>query len=192
MQEKAPENFCPDSRQAWRSWLKQHHAVKTAVWLIYYKKDSGKPTLTYSEAVDEALCFGWIDSTKRAIDSETFIQFFCRRKPNSVWSKINKAKVERLIEEGRMMPAGLQCIETAKKNGSWAILDGVEELEIPRDLAKAFRQHKGSKAFFTGLSKSVKKMMLQWLVLAKRPETRQKRIDEIASLAAQQLKPKQF
>ena len=150
------------------------------------------PTLTWSEAVDEALCFGWIDSLRKSVDDKTFMQFFCKRKPTSVWSKINKGKVQRLIDEGLITKAGHESIETAKQNGSWIILDHVEELLIPKDLEKEFKSHRGSKVFFMGLSKSAQKAILQWLVLAKRPETRQKRIAEIAELAAQKLKPKQF
>ena len=150
------------------------------------------PTLSWSEAVDEALCFGWIDSTAKPIDAEKYRQFFCKRKPNSVWSKVNKEKVKRLTAEGRIMQAGFESIEKAKQNGSWAILDDVEELLIPTDLETAFEAQIGSKDFFLSLSKSVKKGILQWLVLAKLPETRQKRINEIAECAEQGLKPKQF
>lgn len=192
MQPKKLETFCPTSQQDWRQWLTENHSVKQSVWLIYHKKKTNKPTLSWSEAVDEALCFGWIDSTKRPIDGEKFMQFFCKRKPNSIWSKINKAKVQRLTDEGLMTQAGHESIDTAKQNGSWAILDDVEELVIPKDLEKAFKTQRGSKPYFLSLSKSVRKAMLSWLVLAKRPETRQNRINEIAELAAQKQKPKQF
>jgi len=192
MQDKDIATFCPANRQEWRQWLQQHHNTKQSIWLIYYKKKANTATITWSDAVDEALCFGWIDSTARPVDDERFMQFFTRRKANSVWSKINKGKVQRLIDEGLMMQAGYESIEVAKQNGSWSILDDVEELKIPKDLEKAFKSQPGSKAYFVGLSKSVKKGILQWLVLAKRPETRQKRIAEIAELAGQQLKPKQF
>src|SRR5690606_36234564 len=136
------------------------------------------------EAVDVALCFGWIDSKKIKIDEETSHQFFSRRKPRSTWSKINKEKVQRLIENGLMTPAGYQSIDVAKQNGSWTLLDEVEELITPKDLEKAFSKQKGSKEHFLSLSKTARKMMLQSLVLAKRPETRQKRIAEITGLAA--------
>lgn len=191
-EKKDPAVFCPANRRQWRRWLQANHRKERSVWLIYYKKKANMPTITWSEAVDEALCFGWIDSTARPVDDEKFMQFFTRRKPGSVWSKINKEKVQRLIDEGLMTPAGYESIEAAKQNGSWSILDQVEELKIPRDLEKEFRSYPGSKAYFKSLSRSVKKSILQWLVLAKRPETRQKRITEIASLAAQKLKPKQF
>ncbi|MFA6058246.1 MAG: YdeI/OmpD-associated family protein [Taibaiella sp.] len=192
MQEKEIETFCPASQEDWRQWLTENHSVKQSVWLVYHKKKSNNPSLSWSEAVDEALCFGWIDSTKRPIDEDTFMQFFCRRKPKSIWSKINKEKVQQLIADGLMMQAGYESIETAKQNGSWVIMDGVDELKIPKDLEKAFKIQPGSKQFFLSLSKSVRKGMLQWLILAKRPETRQNRINEIAELAGQKQKPKQF
>jgi len=186
------ETFCPASQQEWREWLKENHNSKQSVWLICYKKRANIPTISWSDAVDEALCFGWIDSTRKTIDDERFIQFFCKRKPNSNWSKINKAKVVRLIQDGLMQPAGYKSIETAKQNNSWTILDEVEELVIPPDLEKAFQNYKEAKEYFLSLSKSVKKIILYWIVSAKRPETRQNRINEIAELASQKLKPKQF
>ncbi|WP_449437643.1 YdeI/OmpD-associated family protein [Pedobacter steynii] len=192
MQKKEMETFCPASREEWRQWLKENHSSRQSVWLVQYKQKSAKPSIPWSDSVDEALCFGWIDSTRKTIDEESFVQFFTKRKPTSNWSKINKTKVERLIEEGLMTEAGLHSIEVAKKNGSWSILDDVEELVVPKDLQEAFQLQSGSGDYFDNLSKSVKKMILQWVALAKRPETRQKRIAEIAELAAQKLKPKQF
>ncbi len=189
---KEAEVFHPASAKEWRQWLKKNHRAKQSVWISYYKKQANLPTVTYSEAVDEALCFGWIDSTRVSVGNDQFKQFFCKRKPNSVWSKINKAKVEKLIEEKKMMPAGLESIKIAKANGSWSILDEVEELKIPADLIKAFRKHAGAKAYFNSLSRSVKKMLLQWLVLAKREETRAKRVEEIAVNAAAGARPTQF
>lgn len=186
------ERFCPTSKKDWRKWLKKNHESKAAVWVVYYKKKAGMPTISWSEAVDEALCFGWIDSTARPIDDEKYMQFFSRRKPTSVWSKINKGKVKQLIENGLMAEAGYTSIEIAKQNGSWTILDEVEELIIPKDLDIAFKSKRGSNDFFLSLSRSVRKAMLQWVLLAKQPETRQRRISEIAELAGKKLKPKQF
>lgn len=148
--------------------------------------------MAYSDAVDEALCFGWIDSKQMPIDDEKFMQFFCKRKAKSVWSKINKEKVQRLIDAGLMTTAGYKTIEIAKHNGSWTILDEVEELIVPSDLEVAFLQKKNAKNYFTGLSRSDQRNILQWLVLAKRPETRKKRIAEIVELTEQNQKPKQF
>jgi uncharacterized protein YdeI (YjbR/CyaY-like superfamily) len=192
MQRKETETFCPTSRQDWRKWLKKNHHSKQSVWLVYYKKKSNLPTISWSEAVNQALCFGWIDSTARPIDDEKYMQFFCKRKSNSVWSKVNKGKLIKLVEKGLMTQAGFDSIETAKQNGSWTILDEVEELIIPEDLGKEFKTRQGSEDYFLSLSKSVRKTALQRLVLAKRPETRQRRITEIAELASQNPKPHPF
>lgn len=186
------ETFCPASQKEWRQWLQKNQNKKQSVWLIYYKMKTGKRTLSWSDAVDEALCFGWIDSRAKPVDDEKYIQFFSKRKAGSTWSKVNKEKVQQLIDDGRMTSAGLESIEIAKQNGSWTILDEVEALVIPDDLEKAFKTKRGSRDFFMSLSKSVRKSILQWIVLAKREETRQKRVDEIAVLAGKKLKPKQF
>lgn len=186
------ELFYAANKNQWRKWLEKNYNKKDGVWLVQYKRNSGVSTISWSDAVDEALCFGWIDSIKHPIDEEKFKQFFSKRKASSTWSKVNKEKVEQLIASGKMHPAGLACIEIAQKNGMWSILDTVDALEIPVDLEKAFRKIKGSKAFFESQSKTSKKGMLQWLVLAKRPETRQQRINEITMLAGEGKKPKQF
>ena len=190
--EKEIEKFYPKSRQEWREWLQDNHDKKQSVWLIYYKKKSNIPTVIYSEAVDEALCFGWIDSKSKPIDEHKFMQFFSRRKPNSVWSRVNKEKIERLTNEGLMTEAGYEIIEIAKQNGSWTILDEAEALIIPDDLDKELQKRKNAKEYFLSLSRSDKRNILQWLVLAKRQETREKRIAEIVELADKNQKPKQF
>lgn len=189
MRKNNTDTFYPTSRTNWRNWLMKNQLLKESVWLICYKKKADKPTISWSEAVDEALCFGWIDSKRIPVDEEQFMQFFSKRKSNGTWSKVNKKKIKHLIDRGLMTKAGFEIIEKAKQNGSWTILDEVEELIIPDDLAEAFRKKKGSGYFFLSLSKSVKKAILQWIALAKRPETRQKRIVEIASKAQQNLKP---
>ncbi|TCD23434.1 hypothetical protein EZ456_17680 [Pedobacter psychrodurus] len=186
------ETFCPGSIIEWRNWLAAHHDLKSSVWLIYGKKGSGLPSITWSEAVDEALCFGWIDSIKKPIDGKTFMQFFCKRKPKSVWSKINKEKVKRLLAQELIAKAGLEAIKRAKQNGSWRTLDAAETLKIPRDLAAEFKNRKDAKIFFLSLSKSVKKSILQWIVLAKKPETRQNRILELIKSSSENVLPKQF
>lgn len=192
MSEQKIDSFCPKSKKEWRAWLQKNHAKEQSVWLIYHRKSSGVPSITWSEAVDEALCFGWIDSKAQTIDEEKYRQFFSRRKPKSVWSKINKDKVAQLIEAGLMTKAGLDSIAIAKENGSWTTLDSVEALEVPADLTKELKKHAGAKAFFDSLSKSKTKMLLYWILSAKRPETRQKRIGEIAEHTGQGLVPKQF
>ncbi|WP_218916658.1 YdeI/OmpD-associated family protein [Alkaliflexus imshenetskii] len=125
------EIFYPTSLTAWRKWLENNHLSKQAVWLVFYKKSSSKQSISWSDAVDVALCFGWIDSKKIKIDEETSHQFFSRRKPKSTWSKINKQKIQKLIDAGLMTRAGYECITTAKQNGTWTILDEAEELIIP-------------------------------------------------------------
>jgi uncharacterized protein YdeI (YjbR/CyaY-like superfamily) len=184
------EIFCPKNRMEWRQWLEKNHIIKQSVWLVYFKKNSGNFTLSWSEAVDEALCFGWIDSTAKSIDDKQYKQFFTKRKPKSVWSKINKDKIERLCKEGLISKAGFDAIEIAKENGSWTILDDVESLNIPLELQNEFECNPNAKKYFQSLSNSVKKQFLYWIVSAKRDETKQKRIDEIIHLANQNQKPK--
>ena len=186
---KDVEDYCPNDKNDWRKWLELNHNKKDAIWLIFYKKKSPNYNLSWSESVDEALCFGWIDSTKRAIDGEKYKQYFSKRKAKSNWSKVNKDKIKTLINQGLMEEEGYKSIEIAKENGSWTILDGVEALIIPTDLKEEFKNHKGAMKYFDSLSKSVKKTLLYWVISAKRKETRQKRILEIAS---KHLKPKQF
>jgi uncharacterized protein YdeI (YjbR/CyaY-like superfamily) len=179
------EIFCPTSRQEWRQWLEENHGSKQSVWLVYYKKKTQMPTISWSEAVDEALCFGWIDSTAKPIDEHTYRQFFTKRKPKSVWSKVNKDKIEQLIKNGLMAEAGHKIIEIAKQNGSWATLDDVEALIIPEDLEIALHNNSGLKEIFLNLSRSVIKSHLYRLALAKQPETRQKRISETIETLSQ-------
>lgn len=172
--------------------MKNNHKKEEAVWLIFFKKGSKTPNLDWSEAVDEALCFGWIDSVKRSIDDDRYKQYFSKRKRNSIWSKINKEKIDQLMAKGLMTEAGLKTIEIAKQNGSWTILDSVEALEIPEDLDNALAINETAKEHFLRFSKSTQKSLLYWVVSAKRPETRQKRIAEIVENASNNLKPKQF
>jgi uncharacterized protein YdeI (YjbR/CyaY-like superfamily) len=189
---KEAEVICPKNKNEWREWLELNHKKKDAVWVIFYKKHAPNFNLSWSESVDESLCFGWIDSTKKKIDNERFKQYFSKRKPKSNWSKVNKDKIKNLIDQGLMEEAGYKSIEVAKENGSWTILDSVENLEIPKDLMLQFLNHKGALEYFESLSKSNKKSLLYWVVSAKKKETRQKRILEIVENASVQMKPKQF
>lgn len=173
------EVFYPTSLADWRDWLEQNHLAANAVWVVFYSKKSTIETITWSEAVDAALCFGWIDSKKVKIDEHCSHQFFSKRKAKSTWSKINKEKIDKLIAAQLMTKAGYESIAIAKQNGSWTLLDEVEALIIPEDLETAFAQNEGVKAAFLSLSKSAKKLMLSNLLFAKRPETRNKRIAEI-------------
>ena len=186
------EDYCPKDKKDWRKWLELNHDKKEAVWLIFNKKKSPDYNLSWSESVDEALCFGWIDSTKRTINDIQYKQYFSKRKEKSNWSKINKDKVTALIDQGLMKEEGYKSIEIAKENGSWTILDQVEALIVPEDLKKEFARYEGSKDYFESLSQSTRKILLHWVVSAKREETRQKRVLEIVKNASNNLKPKQF
>jgi uncharacterized protein YdeI (YjbR/CyaY-like superfamily) len=189
---KNAEEYYPKNKKDWREWLKLNHKDKDAVWVIFYKVKSPKHNLNWSDSVDEALCFGWIDSTKRALDDERFIQYFSKRKAKSNWSKINKDKVKVLIEQNLMAEAGYESIAIAKENGSWTLLDNVEALIVPEDLDTAFTKNANALAFYESLSNSNKKMILYWLFSAKRTATREKRITEIIESANKGLKPKHF
>ena len=185
-------SYYPKNKEDWRNWLEKNHLSEDAIWLIFNKKNSPNYNLSWSDAVDEALCFGWIDSTKKSIDKERYRQYFCKRKPKSHWSKVNKEKINVLIEQGLMREAGFKSIEIAKENGFWTFLDAVEALIIPEDLKLELANYEGAMEYFNSLSKSAKKILLYWVISAKRKETRQKRILEIAENASQNLKPKQF
>ncbi len=190
--EPGVEQFYAHDRREWRKWLEEHHATSSGVWLIYYKKGSGKPRVEYAEAVEEALCFGWIDSRTNKIDDERYIQLFSPRKPKSPWSQSNKERIVRLIEQGLMTAAGLEKIEAAKKNGSWNTYDHIEELAVPDDLKAALVANQTAQEYFSAFSSSSKKTILWWIASAKRPETRAKRIAETVRLAAQNLKANHY
>jgi uncharacterized protein YdeI (YjbR/CyaY-like superfamily) len=187
-----PNSVHPKSRAEWRKWLEENQARKEGVWLISYKKDTGKPRFDYDESVEEALCFGWVDSKPAKLDDERSMLWFAPRKAKTNWSKLNKDRVEKLIKAGRMAPAGLAKVEAAKKDGSWNALDGVEALEIPPDLAKALSKNKTAKEYFDAFPRSVKRGILEWILNAKRPETRAKRIDETVTLAEKNVRANQW
>jgi uncharacterized protein YdeI (YjbR/CyaY-like superfamily) len=163
----------------------ENHRTSSGVWLVYYKVKSGKPSVRYSDAVKEALCFGWIDSKVKSLDEESYKQIFTPRKAKSVWSKVNKGYIEELKAQGLMTEAGSAKIEAAKADGSWNSLDEVEELTIPADLAEAFASDKIAESNFKNLSPSSRKVLLYRVNSAKRPETRAKRIAETVNSAAQ-------
>jgi uncharacterized protein YdeI (YjbR/CyaY-like superfamily) len=167
-----------ETQQAFHGWLDQHHADAGAFWLRLYKKGSGKPTVTYAEALDEALCYGWIDSTKQAYDAESFLQRFSPRKPRSVWSKVNQEHVARLTEAGRMQPAGLRTIEEAKRNGLWEkAYEPASRITVPEDLQARLELDAEARAFFETLDKTNRYAILYRIQSAAKPETRLKRLD---------------
>lgn len=179
------EMFYASDRQQWREWLAKYHSTSVGVWLVYYKVKSGKPSVRYNEAVQEALCFGWIDSKVKSLDEERYMQIFTPRKPNSVWSKLNKQYVDELIAQGLMAEAGLIAVSIAQQNGSWNSLDAIEALIIPVDLKQALEANETAKKYFDLLSNSSKKNILARINSAKRPETRLKRIEQTVSSLAQ-------
>jgi len=185
------EHVYPGTREAWRNWLTENHTQTAPIWLIYDKVSAGNCRLTYDEAVEEALCFAWIDSKVNTLDATRFKQVFSPRKPNSTWSKVNKWRVEVLIAQGLMMPPGLAKIERAKQNGTWTVLDAIEELIVPPDLMEALAENATARNYFEKFSPSSKKVILYWIQSAKRPETRQKRIEETVRLAGQNIKANQ-
>ncbi|MEH2250058.1 YdeI/OmpD-associated family protein [Nostoc sp.] len=181
--------FCATSREEWREWLEKNHRTSFGLWLIYYKVKSGKPSVRYSEAVKEALCFGWIDSKVKSLDEERYMQIFTPRKPKSVWSKLNKQYIEELIEQGLMTITGLEKIAAAKQNGSWNSLDAIEALIIPLDLKQALEANTTAKKYFEAFNNSSKKNILFWVDSAKRPETRLKRIEQTVNSVAANKNP---
>lgn len=186
------ERVTAKDRTAWRAWLAKHHAGSPGVWLVYYKKDSGQPSVVYAEAVEEALCYGWIDSRPNKLDDDRYMQLFSPRKPKSPWSKLNKDRVARLIQAGRMTPAGLAKIEQAKADGSWARYDGVETLSVPPDLKRALAANATARKHFGAFSPSSKKIILWWIHSAKKPETRAKRVAETVALAEKNIKANHY
>lgn len=182
-------HLTPRSRRGWRAWLKKHHASAQGVWVVYAKKHTGIPSLTWQEGVEEALCFGWIDSVRHAVDDTYFKQLYTPRQAKSTWSAINKASVERLIAAGLMAAAGLAAIEAAKANGRWSAIDHVESLTVPDDFAAALARNKKARAGFESLSPFVRKQFLYRLNSAKRPETRARRIAELIAAAERRGNP---
>ena len=168
----------------WRDWLAAHHDAEPRVWLVTWKKAAAKPILSYDDAVTEALAWGWVDSVGRRLDDERTMLRFTPRKPTSAWSGPNKLRVDRLLTEGRMQPAGQRMVDLARENGMWTILDDVERLVVPEDLAAEFDARPGAREAWDGFPRSVRRGVLEWIVQAKRPETRRTRILETAEKAA--------
>ena len=175
----------PLTRAEWRRWLEANHTRQVGVWLVMYKPATGKPRVRYEEAIEEALCFGWVDAQAKTLDAERSLLWFAPRKKGSVWAKTNKARVERMLAAGKMTAAGLAKIEAAKADGSWSLLDEVDQLIVPPDLAAALAALPPAADNFAAFPPSVRHNILGWIALAKRAETRAARIAETARLAAQ-------
>lgn len=174
----------PKSASEWAEWLERNHASSRGVWLAVGKKGGTRTTLTYDQAVEEALTFGWIDSTVNRLDEHRFKQLFTPRRQGGNWAQSNKQRVARLIAEGRMHPAGLAVIEAAKADGSWTQLDEIEAMVMPADLADALADDEVAAAGFEAFPDSARKQLLYWVATARRPETRARRIQATVEAAA--------
>ncbi len=182
------EQFPAANRAEWRAWLEQNHQTERGVWLIYFKKESGRTRVSYDDAVEEALCFGWIDSVVKKLDDDSYQQFYSPRKKTSNWSKLNKERVEKLVEQGLMREAGFKMIEIAKARGKWDALNEVEQLLVPDDLQALFDENPDAARHWDAFSRSSRRGILEWILNAKRPETRQQRITKTADMAARNLR----
>lgn len=189
--DQAPRLF--RTNNDWRAWLARNHDRSKGIWLAYYKKSSGKRSVTYEEALEEALCFGWIDSTVGRIDDERYKQRFTPRNDKSSWSPSNKARVEKLISEGRLAPPGLAKVEAAKRNGTW---DSPRDMErvgpdpgTPSDLLQALAGNQRARNVFDSLPPSHKKQYALWILSAKKPETRARRVAETVKRALAGCRP---
>lgn len=172
------------SRADWRKWLVKNHLIKQNIYLVIFKKSSPSFTLSLDEAIDEALCFGWIDSTPEKRDDDSYSLLFAHRNPKSNWSAVNKRKVEKLTEAGLMEAEGLRMVDLAKETCTWTALDEVERGVVPDDLTKAFSTQQKAFENWKKFPPSVKRGILEWIGNAKRAETRKKRIEETVASAA--------
>lgn len=169
--------------QGWRKWLRAHHATSDGIWLRIFKKNSGVESVSYAEALDEALCFGWIDGQKNKYDDTSWLQRFTPRRPKSVWSKRNREHVERLIQEKRMTPAGLAKVDAAKKDGRWdEAYDAQSTMAVPRDFLSELEKDEDAFAFFKTLNRSNTYAIAWRLQNAKKPETRERRKAQLLAL----------
>jgi uncharacterized protein YdeI (YjbR/CyaY-like superfamily) len=175
------------NRSEWRDWLAANHDKETEIWLVYYKKAIGIPSIQYGESLDEALCYGWVDSLIKKIDEQRYARKFTPRKDDSKWSLVNKKRVEQLIQEGRMSEHGMKKVEAAKHSGRWdsPVQKPKLDFTMPADFAEALRNNPEAEAAFKGLAASHQKQYLAWIITAKRPETKKKRITESIQLLSE-------
>jgi uncharacterized protein YdeI (YjbR/CyaY-like superfamily) len=178
-----PDVVC-ETRADWRGWLAANHSSSTGIWLVLNKKGSGRQVLAYGDLVEEALCFGWVDSVPNKLDETRFRLMVTPRKAGSVWSAANKVRIARLLDAGLMAPAGLAALAAAQADGSWDALAASDSLEAPEDLMQAFAAAPDARARFEAFSASSRKNILQYILSAKRPETRARRVAETVALAA--------
>ncbi len=180
------------TRKDWRRWLEKNHQAEKSVWLIIYHKKSNTKSVNYDEAVEEALCYGWIDSKPNKRDQESYYLYMSQRKPKSNWSQANRERVDRMLENGLMTPAGQAMIDLAKKTGTWDALLDVHNIVLPKDLEKLFAKNKNALKNFQAFPPSVKRGILEWILNAKRSETRQLRIKQTVELASKNIRANQY
>jgi uncharacterized protein YdeI (YjbR/CyaY-like superfamily) len=185
------EVYAP-SRKDWRHWLEANHLKISQIWLVLHKKSSPFPSVNYEESVEEALCFGWIDSKSQKRDENCYLLFFSRRKPNSVWSASNKKRINKLEAAGLMKPAGIAAVEMAKGNGSWTSIDNVEAMIMPEGLQYVLSKNPTAQLFFDAFPASAKKGIYQWIASAKTDTTRMKRVLETVELAEKNIRANQW
>ncbi len=184
------ERFQPASLAAWSAWLAEHHADTPGVWLVTHKQSSGLAAFDYEDAIIEALRWGWVDSTQRGIDEQRSMMWYAPRRPGSVWTRRNKVRVAALEAAGRMEPAGQQAVDAARASGMWTLMDEVEDLVVPADLAAALDALPGARDHWESFPPSARKQALAWIVLAKLPETRAKRVADVADRSAHGERPR--
>jgi uncharacterized protein YdeI (YjbR/CyaY-like superfamily) len=170
----------PTDRRAWRAWLEAHHATASGVWLVWPRTGRLRP-LDYEAAVEEALCFGWIDGQGAPLDELRSKQYFAPRRPVSAWSSLNRGRIQRLLDAGRVAPAGIAAVERARTDGSWSILAAAERLEVPADLAAALDARPPARRDWEALPPSARRARLSWIALARRAETRSRRVAAVAA-----------
>lgn len=175
----------PETRQSWREWLARHHGTARGVWLASWRRGTGRPAVPYPETVEEALCFGWIDSMADTLDERRRLQLFTPRKPRSAWTRLNRERVARMEARGRMADAGRRAVEAARANGWWTVYDQVEDLREPEELAAALDAAPPARREWDAFPPSARKQMLWWVVSAARPDTRARRISAIVAAARQ-------
>ena len=174
-----------ETQDEWRAWLERNHGDAAGVWLVSWKKATGNPFVAYTDTVDEALCFGWVDSRVDSLDDERGMRLFTPRNPRSPWSRINKEKVANLMRQGRMTEAGARMVAAAQSNGAWTLYDEIEDLLVPPDLASALAGDEAARAYFENFPASAKKNILWWIKSARKPETRAARISRTIGLASE-------
>jgi uncharacterized protein YdeI (YjbR/CyaY-like superfamily) len=184
--------FNGKTREAWRKWLEENHSAEKSVWLIIYHKESKIKSINYEEAVEEALCFGWVDSKANKRDDESFYLLFAKRNSKSNWSRSNRERVDRLIKQGLMTQAGQELIDLAKKTGTWTALEEVQNSVIPDDLQKLFDNDQTALKNFLAFPPSSKRIILEWILNAKKPETRLQRINQTVRLANGNIKANHY